>query len=267
MASRLPEYFELDRFGITPESVVQTNLHCDPEQIQRNVILMPSWEPGVFAEVAGQIAEIAPDVWEIEYLRRRVSLVRCGMGAPMAGEAVLALSCTPCENLVFTGSVAALEKSAKIGDLFIIERSICGDGFSRYLSPDPVPRDCLEEPVEPNTFIRECLRQQAQGICDANSVPLHEGVVFSMDCVLPEYFRIGHYADRLGCKGVEMATAAVFRAARLVQIRAAALLIVSDIPLQEKSLYAGRTENDRSRRRWVTRQVLAPALLDSLVSL
>lgn len=265
MNSRLPAYFQINNFGISSEDVVKCTLHCTSNDIHHKVILTPAWGSEVFTEVAEDINETGPGIWQVKYAGQFFSLIQSGIGAPMAGEAVLALGCTPCETMVFTGSLAGLDSHIEIGDLFLVERSICGDGFSRYLNPSLVPDDCFLQPVEPDHALKDHIYERASEICRRNSIPLHRGTVYSMDCVLPEFFRLNHFIGKLGCTGLEMETAAVFRAAKLVQIKTSALLIVSDNPLQMKSLYSGRTEADHNRRRTVRRRVLAKAILDSLV--
>ena len=266
MNGRLPDYFRLGDFGISPEDVVQCTLHCSPAQVGPRVILMPSWGPEVFAEVAEGITETVSGVWQLRYAGKQFTVVRSGIGAPLAGEAVLALGCTDAETLVFTGSFGGLENKVDIGDLLLVEKSVCGDGFSRYLSPSVVPGDCLEQPVAPDAPLSDHLGRVAQNLCRSRAVTLHRGTIYSIDCVLPQFFRLGHFVDKLGCCGLEMETAAVFRAARLVGIKAAALLAVSDNPVQMKSLYSGRTKADRDRRLSAMRRVLAPAILDALSS-
>ena len=92
------------------------------------------------------------------------------------------------------------------------------------------------------------------------------GAVFSTDSILAQFFRLDALMDELNCAAIEMETAAVFQAARLVGIRAAALLQISDLPRQGKSLLAGRTETDMQRRRSIRRAVLAPAVLSALLA-
>lgn len=269
MSTRLPAFFQLSKYNISPRDIVQCTFHCEPDAIQNKVIVVPHWGPEVFADAADAITEIASgihDVWQVSYAGKVLSLIRSGIGAPMAGEAVLALGCTACKTLIFTGSLAGLHSDIRIGDLFVVERSICGDGFSRYLTSDIVPKDCFLQPVVPSPDLTEHIRGKVAEVCHTPSVALHQGSVFSMDCVLPEFFRLNHFLEELGCTGVEMETAAVFRAANLVGIEAAALLIVSDTPLQNKSLYSGRTLEDREHVSTARRGILAKAILDSLVS-
>lgn len=62
-----------------------------------------------------------------------------------------------------------------------------------------------------------------------------------------------------------MKSAAVFRAAEMVGIKAAALLQVSDIPFTEKTLFHGSgDEAERSYRRFVQREVMSRIIVEVL---
>jgi nucleoside phosphorylase len=65
---------------------------------------------------------------------KKTTYILTGIGAPNVMEAVLALGCTPCKNIIFIGSVGGLDKEQKIGDIIIPEYSLCGDGACRYLT-------------------------------------------------------------------------------------------------------------------------------------
>lgn len=269
MSTRLPAFFQLSKYNISSEDVVKSTFGCEPDAIQRKVIVTPNWGPEVFADAADDVTEIAigvHSVWQLSFAGTNFSLIRCGIGAPMAGNVVLALGCTACKNLIFTGSMAGLHGNIHIGDLLVVERSICGDGFSRYLTSEMVPKDCFLQPATPAKGLTEHIRNQAANICNSQQVALHQGSVFSSDCVLPEFFRLNYFLEDLECSGLEMETAAIFGAANLVRIEAAALLIVWDTPLQNKSLYSGRTLEEREHVRTNRREILAKAILDSLVS-
>jgi hypothetical protein len=54
-------------------------------------------------------------------------------------------------------------------------------------------------------------------------------------------------------------------AARLVGIRAAALLQISDLPLAGKSLIAGRSAEEREFRLKIRREVLTRLILEALL--
>jgi len=151
--------------------------------------------------------------------------------------------------------------------LVVVEKSLCGDGFSRYLDAQVIPGDCFLRSAEPDPDLTGQIRKHAAEAAHNEAVPLHQGTVFSSDSIVAQFSRLEYFAGELGCIGIEMETAAVFRAAELVGIRAGALLQVSDLPFLKKSLYSGRTRQEMERRASIRREVLTPIILDSLAVL
>ncbi len=266
MDNRLPEYFQLSRYNITPQDVVRGWLHCDPGSIQKKVIVTPVWDVQVFASHLESVSEISKGfVYQLEYHGQLISFIRSGIGAPMTGDVILLLGCTPCERLIFTGSIGGLDASMKIGDLMIPDKSLCGDGFSRYLGPDIEAEDCFLKPAEPDSELQMILMKHASEVCKRESIALHSGTVFSIDCVIAQFFRLEYLVKNFGCIGIEMETSAVFKAAKLVDIMAGALLQVSDVIPLNKSLFSGRSKREMERRHLIKRTVLAKAVLDSVI--
>jgi purine-nucleoside phosphorylase len=264
---RLPAYFQLQRYNITPADIVRGTFRCEPEAIRPRVILMPWWRPEIFA---GQVANLTTitegAVYQLEYRGQPVTVIRSGIGAPQAGDAVLALACTPCETIVFTGSVGGLDPTMAVGDLLLPTRSFCGDGFSRYLGPELDAADCFLHPAEPDPELAGIVKEVTLRVCQDGSVRLYQGTVYATDSIIAQFHHLDHLVERLGCIGIEMETAAVFRAARLVGIRAGALLQMSDVIPVCKSLYSGRTADDMARRRLIRRTLLAEAVLEAVMA-
>jgi len=266
--NRIPAYFQLDKYNISPEDVVRGTLHCEPNIIRPRVVVMPFWKVEIFAEVATEVTEIVQgSVYQLEYQGQLVSLIRSGIGAPQTGDVILALGCTLCNVVIFTGSVGGLGNGIQIGDLVVVEKSFCGDGFSRYLDTKVVPSDCFLQSAEPDWSLTEHIKNHAMETCRNRSIPLHQGAVFSTDSILAQFFRLDYLVAELQCLGIEMEMAAVFRAAKLVGIKAGALLQVSDVPQQNKSIYAGRTKQEMEHRKSIRQEVLAQVVLNSVLAL
>lgn len=155
MSKGIPDYFSLNKFNISFEDTVGLILRCKPADIQKNVILSPIWSEKNFSRHATKIEIISEGfVYDVTYQGKSVTYIQSGIGAPCAGDAVLALSCTPCENVIFIGSVGGLKESLAIGDLVLVNKSICGDGFSNYIKKPPLtPASFLT-----TTKARWCLR-------------------------------------------------------------------------------------------------------------
>jgi len=263
-----PDFFHLDQFNISPADVTRGVFRCDPECIHPDVILMPWWQPDVFGLWANRITTITDNIlYELEFKGKTISVIRSGIGAPQSGDTVLALGCTPCERIIFAGSVGGLRPDIHIGDLITPEFSYSGDGFCRYLEPEAPLKDCFLERIFPDESLSLALSRSASPLAEKAGVVIHAGPIFSIDSILAQFRILNYFTDFLGSIGIEMETAAVFKAARLVGIQAAALLSVSDVPVINKTLYAGRLPEERNHRKDIRARVLARALLDCLSDL
>lgn len=266
MKSRLPGYFFLERFAISAADVVRFAFRCDPSQIHANVLMTPIWSHEVFLEVATLQEIVTPErVMTLHHHGRPFTLIRTGVGAPLAGDAMLALGCTPCRRVLFVGSVGGLSGGMHIGDLMLPSESVSGDGFSSYLAAGQLKPDCFLTPARPDLELLARLRQIAAPLCGESDVALLDGRVFSTDSIVAQFHHLDEMADLHGCIGVEMETAAVFRAAGLVGIPAAALLQISDVASDHKSLFSGRSEADRQRRQQLRRGLLSRIAIETLV--
>lgn len=263
----LPEFFQLEKYNISPVDIVRMMFRIEPEAIHPDVIFMPLWQPQVFDMWVNSIKVVTPDrLFEVEYKGKPISIVRSGVGAPLAGDTVLTLGCTPCERLWFAGSVGGLQPQMSIGDLVIPTFAYAGDGFCRYLEPGFPTKDCFQEQVYPDEYLSETIRRKTEPLARAEGIPIHRGPVFSTDSILAEFSRLDEMAGKLGCIAIEMETSAVFKAARLVGIQAAALFSISDVPVRNQSLYAGRPESESERRREIRRTIQAKSLLEGIES-
>ncbi len=270
MAKGLPGYFAHDKYNITPEDISRLVLHCQPEDIQEKVILTPLWSTEAFlADVADSIETVAegdfvPCVYTIHYQNQLITLVRSGIGAPQAGDVTLALGCTPCRRLIFTGSFGGLTVDLAIGDLFIVTESIAGDGYSSYLKEGNLSPNAFLKPATPDAMLNSRLEERAASLAGENVISLHKGRVFSSDTIVAQFFHLDEMLNKYGCSGIEMETSAVFNCARLVGIPATALLIVSDVIPARKSLFSSRTEEERERYKNIKKSVLSKIILDTL---
>lgn len=267
MTGRLPDYFGLDRFSITADDVARTVFRCESSRISTNVLLTPIWSHEVFLAEASLEETITPEVvYSLRYQDRPFTLIRSGIGAPLTGDSVLALGCTPCTRLVFVGSVGGLVPGMTIGDLILTTESVSGDGFCTYLSPGPLGTDSFLTTARPNQELVDLLERLAEPVQRDHGVTLTKGRIFSGDCVIAQFHHLREMVDNYHCIGIEMETAAVFRAAELVGIRAAALLQISDVPAGRKSLFSGRSEKEQERRRYIRRHVLPRIALEALTA-
>ncbi len=261
-----PAFLHLDKYNISPADVVRMAFKCAPEAIHPNVILAPIWKVDIFSQWADCIAVVTPDVlYDLSFQGKTISFLRSGVGAPLTGDAVLALGCTPCERILFAGSVGGLCAGMHIGDLMMPAFSYAGDGFCHYLQPGFPAQDCYLEHNAPDEALSAALYQATLPLARQAGVPIHTGPVFSIDTILAQFRILDDITNTLDCIGIEMETAAAFKAARLVGIPVAALFSVSDVPVKHQSLFSGRPPAEKDYRKLIRSTVLAKALLDCLI--
>ncbi len=267
-AGGIPDYFALERYGISPADVVRLTLGCEPERIRPLVVLAPVWSPQVLADHVKRIEVVSDGLVKVDDVACDAfsfSYVRSGIGAPQAGDVALALGCTGCSHLLFIGSVGGLSEGERVGDLALPTHSVAGDGFSSYLAPSSSgPQQPAEREAVADAGFQAVVASCARDRCASAGVTVHEGPVFSIDTIVAQFQHLDWMVQRFGCIGIEMETAAVFRAARLVGIRAAALLEFSDVIPARKSLFSGRTPAERARFHDLRRTVLAQAVVAAL---
>jgi purine-nucleoside phosphorylase len=258
----------IERFGGTKENIARVAFKCDPELIQENVILAPIWEAEIFAPHVDKVTPIAEGIrvlHELSLAGRKATFVRSGPGSPAAAYAVLALSCTPCKNIIFIGSVGGLVKGQELGDVIIPEYSVTGDGASRYITSGSVKaNDCFGERNYPDPELYAMLRAAAKLVCSEYNKPWHTGKTFSIDNIFAEYAHLDEIVE-LGCDSIEMETALVFRAAAISRIKAGAVFSVSDNSFGGTAIYSNRTtDKDREYREYIRNNIVTRIVLETL---
>lgn len=254
------------RYGATEKELCAQTLGVPPDEICPRVILAPWWEPDLFPTLGRAIPRTSPSaeikIWRLETDCGEMTYIKTGIGAPVLMDTVLALGLTACERAVMIGSVGALDQAFQIGDLVVPQVSLCGDGASRYLSDSPLrENDSFAAQAVPDPGENGHLEQIVEQISQKYGVSWHKGRIFSIDTIFAQFAHLEELLE-LGCNGVEMETAAAFRAAQLAGIPMTALLSVSDNTLNRKSLICGRTESDELHRRRVRREIVPEILLE-----
>jgi len=256
------------RFGTDPIDIARSVFNCDPVMIRKDVIIAPEWKPELFADYADGIDQVHDGIhkiWNLPVNKKTITYIRTGIGAPNVLEAVLALGCTPCENIIFIGSVGGLDENLKIGDIVIPEYSICGDGACRYLTDKKVfESDCFGEKYYPNKEIYERLVSKTENISKENNVTWHIGKNFSIDTVIAQFAHLDEILA-MGCNCIEMETAVLFKSAEMCEIKACAVFNVSDNTISKKSLFSGRSEEEMEYRRYTRKNVLTKIVLESFL--
>jgi purine-nucleoside phosphorylase len=164
----------------------------------------------------------------------------------MSGDCALALSYTDCDNVIFSGSVGAVNQSYNIGDMLAVSEAVIGEGFSRYHSED-IRKDCFGELAAGDKGIAGKILDTLRKNECKYGINCYEGRIFSIDSILGERKDTFDYMLEKGCDAVEMEVSAVFTACRRGGKKAAAVILISDLPLKYKNLFEGIAETDIRR--------------------
>ncbi len=259
-----------EKYGSKKEQICKSNFKCEPSEISEKVIIAPTWEVDIFTNHVDSIKHISGptghgyDINQLYIKDKKITYITTGVGACNLMDAVLALGCTPCKEILFIGAVGALDKDMKIGDIVIPEYSICGIGADRYLTSGNVSdNDCYGKKYYPDKEISdEVLKFTNEAIKDTD-IKVHMGKIFSCDTIFAEYAHLDEFIKE-GCNIIEMETATLFHSANIAGIKASALLNVSDNTIANKSLYNGRTEEDQQRRSKVKKDIIPTIALKTL---
>jgi purine-nucleoside phosphorylase len=163
----------------------------------------------------------------------QISIVVAGIGPSLVGDAVYALN-RPNANCLYSGTCGGLADGVEIGDYFVADQAVCGDGYSLHLGYAPLSivsgnPDVLNSLT---TLISGRIRRVKQGTAFTTS-----SVVREAD---PDFWNI---VDEQ-CRVIEMGAAAFYAAARATDKRAAAYFWVTDLPFGGKSFFDPPTPED-----------------------
>lgn len=254
-----------ENLGTKPSDIVKIFFNCEPEIIQKDVILAPSWQPDIFVdhvEAINAISEGVFKVWNISINKKNITYIRTGRGAPIFMESVLALGCTVCKNITFIGHAGGLDKNMKIGDIIVPEYTICGDGACRFLTNGKLfENDCFGEKIYPNKDSYDYIVLKTKEISKQNNINWHIGKNFSTETVIAEVIHLDEII-KMGCNCIEMETAALFKSAEICNINAGAIFIVSDNNTVKKSLLSGRSKEEMDYKEYVRKNILPKIVLE-----
>ncbi|HYE84334.1 MAG TPA: hypothetical protein VEG39_19485 [Clostridia bacterium] len=234
---------------ITKETMVKIHLGCRIEDIASTVILTPIWSLEGFRDKADAVVTEFAGWYEGATLavnNKNITVISSGIGAPMSGDCALALSYTDCENVIFSGSAGAINLDYNIGDMLAVNEAVIGEGFSRY-HRDDIRKDCFGELVSGDKKVAQMLMKTISGYGSKYGVNCHRGRIFSIDSILGERKDTFDYMREKGCDAVEMEVSAIFTACRRAGKKAAAVILISDLPLKYRNLFEGITETDVKR--------------------
>lgn len=152
-----------------------------------------------------------------------VSLVNFNIGAPTCALIVELLATLDPKAVLLLGMCGGLHRSLKVGDFILPMAAIRGEGVTNHFLPPEVPS---LPTFKVQKFVSERLVERG--------IEYRTGVIHTTDYRFWEFspgFKELLYSQRV--IGIEMETAALFTAGFASKVANGALLLVSDLPLQE----------------------------------
>jgi purine-nucleoside phosphorylase len=202
------------------------------QDIRRTVVLLPFIQPGTLALLG--IEKLQNGALYSSASTHCLSVIRTGIGAAFTGDAVLYLTETPVQNILFLGTCGLIQQTKDIntGSLVIPKLSYNMESFCDILLDD------CSSPVAAN-----CDPQLAHDARILTGLSLPEVCCASFGSLYLEEQNQPRLRA-LGIEVIDMECAALFFAAGKTGHRALALLSVTDIP-GEKPYYSKTTSSDK----------------------
>ncbi|MDD5044033.1 MAG: hypothetical protein PHH69_04340 [Candidatus Omnitrophica bacterium] len=121
------------------------------------------------------------------------------------------------ENIIRIGTCGALDENIKVGDLFVADKIIRGDGVTPYY----VDKDF-------QTQADKKLADTLYAVAKSMGVNVHRGTVWTTDALLRETREIVEAKRKEGALAVDMVSSTLLTIAQTYHIRAGSILAVSD---------------------------------------
>jgi uridine phosphorylase len=162
-----------------------------------------------------------------------VSVIATGVGPSLIGDAVYALD-RPGAACLYSGTCGGMADALDIGDIFVADQAVCGDGYSLHFGYAPFSLAS----GDPDAL------QAVKAALAATGERFDAGVAFTTSSVVREtdedFWRV---VDER-CRIIEMGAAAFYATARASGKRAAAYFWVTDLPTRGKSFFDQLSPDD-----------------------
>jgi purine-nucleoside phosphorylase len=155
-----------------------------------------------------------------------ITIIVTGIGPSLIGDAIYALD-RPDAVCLYSGTCGGLHEDLEIGDYFIADSAICGEGYAVHFGHSPLSK------ISGDFRTLESLKTLIATRADR----VDHGLTFTTSSVVREADACfwGDVSDQ--CRVIEMAAAPFYAAASATGKRAAAYFWVTDLPTRGKSFF------------------------------
>ncbi len=160
-----------------------------------------------------------------------ISIISTGVGPSLVGDAVYALH-RPNSTCLYSGTCGGLDPDLEIGDYFVADQAVCGDGYTLALGHKPL--STVSGDQETLNSLKLCFSEDR----------IHSGTSFTTSSVVRESDPDFWHSVSRECRVIEMGASAFYAATSASRKRAAAYFWVTDMPLGGKSFFDRRSRKD-----------------------
>ena len=217
------------------------------------VFVAPSWPIAkIFGTGQDNISELYQGRFSRSFRIKNGSktylYIQLQVGAPNMADFCLSCYRLNCDKYIFIGSVGSLVPEINIGDIVIPETAISGTGATLYLH-EQLDKENLFEKTHSSPEMNAVLRN----ICNDLNLTVKQAVPISVDSILCEYQHLGEFRS-MGARLIEMECATFFKAIKMIEKQASAILLVSDNSASGQHL-VGQSKELRSKYHSVRSQL------------
>lgn len=121
------------------------------------------------------------------------------------------------ENIIRIGTAGSLDENIKVGDLFVVDEVIRGDGVTPYYVEDSF-----------KTRADKRIADTLYNVAKEMGLNIHRGVAWTTDALLRETRQIVEAKRKEGARAVDMVSSALLTIAQTYNVKAGSILAVSD---------------------------------------
>lgn len=219
-----PIYNDPEKWRIGAQ-IVERYTGTPPEKMQKQILLTNFEYYGErFETMADDVVTTRGSAMTARHSEKLgVSIINFSLGSPVAALIIEVIATAEPTATLFLGMCGGLHRSLKVGDFILPTAAIRDEGASRHFLPQQVP-------ALPTFKIQKFVSQ----IILERGLDYRTGVMHTTDYRFWEFnekFKQQLYEER--ALGIDMETATLFSVGFVSKVPIGALILVSDLPLQE----------------------------------
>jgi len=230
---------------VDPNKVIRLLYGCEVSEVTETVLLTPTNRTMEALKQKSNTTKEFTDCFykgfKAKFGSKEVFVLNSMVGSPLASDCTYFLRFTPCRNIIYTGSIGALQQQIRIGDIIVPTGAYRGEGSSRYFIDEAYPA------VADFRLLR-ALASTLEEVYAGSGINIYYGPIYTTDSFASETKEFVTHWQSKNLLGIEMETSAIYTVASLHGLRAISVQIVSDNPVAKKTLFHQTADEDKARR-------------------